>query len=75
MKRFSVFSKCALIILLVGVFVGKGFADDAVLSNTQPKINLTHIFEGEINKNNKPVGFHSRPGGKDPGKNGIQFLL
>jgi Bacterial EndoU nuclease len=36
-------------------------------SRTSPPINLTHIFEGEINKRGKPVGFHSRPGGRDPG--------
>jgi len=34
-------------------------------SNTSPEINLHHIFEGEINKRNKPVGYHSRPGGVD----------
>lgn len=36
------------------------------LSRTSPPVNLTHIFEGEINKRGKPVGYHSRPGGKDP---------
>jgi hypothetical protein len=35
-------------------------------SDTRPAVNLEHIFHGEINKRNKPVGFHSRPGGKDP---------
>ena len=35
-------------------------------SNTSPEINLHHIFEGEINRRNKPVGYHSRPGGVDP---------
>lgn len=35
-------------------------------SRTSPPINLTHVFEGEINKRGKPVGFHSRPGGRDP---------
>jgi len=35
-------------------------------SNTSPEINLHHIFEGEINRQNKPVGYHSRPGGIDP---------
>lgn len=35
-------------------------------SNTQPAVNQWHIFEGEINRKGKPVGFHSRPGGKDP---------
>lgn len=46
--------------------------DDATLaelphwSNTDPKINLRHIFHGEINRKGKPVGFHARPGGIDP---------
>ncbi len=35
-------------------------------SNTKPAINLPHIFHGEINRRNKPVGYHSRPGGVDP---------
>jgi hypothetical protein len=35
-------------------------------SDTDPQINLWHVFEGEINRKGKPVGFHSRPGGKDP---------
>lgn len=35
-------------------------------SNTSPKINQWHVFEGEINRKDKPVGFHSRPGGRDP---------
>ena len=36
------------------------------LSDTNPNINLWHIFDGEINRSGKPVGFHSRPGGQDP---------
>lgn len=35
-------------------------------SKTDPNINLWHVFEGEINRSGKPVGFHSRPGGNDP---------
>ena len=35
-------------------------------SDTTPNINLWHVFEGEINRNGKPVGFHSRPQGQDP---------
>ncbi|WP_293951224.1 EndoU domain-containing protein [Sneathiella sp.] len=33
-------------------------------SKTKPTINLTHIFEGEINRSGKPVGFHVAP--KEP---------
>jgi len=36
------------------------------LSDTVPPINLDHLFEGEINRQGRPVGFHSRPGGRDP---------
>lgn len=35
-------------------------------SDTDPAINLHHIFEGEINRRGKPVGYHSRPDGEDP---------
>lgn len=35
-------------------------------SSTRPAVNLEHIFEGQVNKRGKAVGFHSRPGGKNP---------
>src|SRR5688572_6858301 len=35
-------------------------------SDTEPAVNQTHIFLGDLNRRGKPVGFHSRPGGKDP---------
>ena len=35
-------------------------------SRSDPEVNLTHIFFGEINRSGKPVGYHSRPGGRDP---------
>jgi len=35
-------------------------------SDTDPEINLWHVFEGEINRKGKPTGFHARPGGQDP---------
>lgn len=41
-------------------------ADYPQWSDTNPNINLWHVFEGEINRSGKPVGFHSRPGGNDP---------
>jgi hypothetical protein len=34
-------------------------------SRSEPEVNLTHIFFGEINRSGKPVGYHSRPGGRD----------
>src|SRR6185295_6991826 len=44
-----------------------GRRTDERWSTTDPPINLTHIFEGEINRRGKPVGFHARPGGMNPG--------
>ncbi|PID60359.1 MAG: hypothetical protein CSB44_10590 [Gammaproteobacteria bacterium] len=41
-------------------------ADMPHWSDTDPNINLWHVFHGEINRSGKPVGFHSRPGGQDP---------
>lgn len=35
-------------------------------SDTNPNINQWHIFDGEINRRGKPVGYHSRPNGQDP---------
>jgi EndoU nuclease-like protein len=43
-----------------------GARADEEWSRTSPPVNVTHIFEGEINKRGKPTGFHSRPGGRDP---------
>ncbi len=34
--------------------------------DTDPKINLWHIFHGEFNSRAEPVGFHARPKGVDP---------
>lgn len=35
-------------------------------TDTEPAINATHIFYGEINRRGKPVGFHARQEGDDP---------
>jgi hypothetical protein len=35
-------------------------------SATEPPVNLTHIFCGEINGRGRPTGYHARPGGIDP---------
>ena len=43
-----------------------GARTDEEWSRTSPPVNVTHIFEGEINRRGKPTGFHSRPGGRDP---------
>ena len=44
-------------------------------SNTEPKVNLTHIFEGEINKRGRAVGFHARPYGRDPERAHLYRLI
>lgn len=43
-------------------------------SDTTPNINQWHIFDGEINRSGKPVGFHSRPGGQDPANARIRSI-
>ncbi|HEY2739620.1 MAG TPA: EndoU domain-containing protein [Thermoanaerobaculia bacterium] len=43
-----------------------GGGDRVEWSATDPPVNMTHIFNGQINKRGKPVGFHSRPGGTNP---------
>jgi len=58
----AIFGLIAIILLLLpGLLAAR-----SKWSRTKPKINLTHIFEGEINRKGRPVGFHSRPGGRDP---------
>jgi hypothetical protein len=44
-------------------------------SDTDPAVNLAHIFHGEINRRGKPVGFHSRPGGRDPARARVRRVL
>lgn len=56
-----------LVLLALATFGREGHSRPRQeLSRTSPPVNLTHVFEGEINKRGKPVGFHSRPGGKNP---------
>lgn len=68
MKR-TVFAGLAALLFLTAYLTLAG-ADRArrapALSDTVPPINLTHIFEGEINRKGRPVGFHARPGGRNP---------
>jgi hypothetical protein len=45
---------------------GGGGRPSVAWSDTDPPINVTHLFEGQINKRGQPVGFHARPGGRDP---------
>ena len=43
-------------------------------SDTNPNINQWHIFDGEINRKGKPVGYHSRPDGKDSDKARVRSI-
>ncbi len=46
-----------------------------VWSHTAPAINLTHVFAGEINRRGRPVGYHARPGGRDPRDSGVARVI
>ncbi len=48
---------------------------ESVWSDTTPKVNLKHIFHGEINRRGKAVGFHARPGGRDPDDAGVLKVI
>lgn len=66
MKRSALLS--FLFLLILAAFLPLLAADRSRrdLSATEPPVNLTHVFEGEINRKGRPVGFHSRPGGRNP---------
>jgi hypothetical protein len=60
-----------LILVLAALLArpGDGFPrsrNEGRWTRTDPPVNQAHIFEGEINKRGKPVGFHARPGGRNP---------
>jgi hypothetical protein len=78
-KRIA-FMKLRPVILIAGLILfiaGSGLpaAKTVHWSRTDPPVNQTHIFEGEINKRGKPVGFHSRPGGNDPANARVVRIL
>lgn len=55
-KTFS--QKLALVCLLL--LAPLTFANERIWSETKPAVNLTHIFQGEINRKGKPVGLHAK---------------
>lgn len=68
-------SAIAILILLLGLFwsaSAQAFepvdceTEYPYWSDSDPKLNLVHIFCGEINSRDQPVGFHARPRGEDP---------
>ncbi|HEX3531684.1 MAG TPA: EndoU domain-containing protein [Thermoanaerobaculia bacterium] len=73
MKRYT--AVAVFLLLLSTVFLRPGEARRSrsqggggrvEWSATDPPVNMTHIFNGQINQRGKPVGFHSRPGGTNP---------
>ncbi|MDG4721513.1 MULTISPECIES: EndoU domain-containing protein [Thalassospira] len=45
---------------------GQVCADGPHWSDTEPAINLAHVFCGEVKSNGRAAGFHARPGGVNP---------
>ena len=66
MKRTTVLPILLALLVTTLLPLGGEGRDRVEWSATDPPVNRTHIFEGLINKRGKPVGFHSRPGGKNP---------
>ncbi len=46
--------------LLLLLSTQTAIGNEKAWSRTQPPINLTHIFQGEINRKGKPTGFHAK---------------
>lgn len=66
-------------IFLFAIFLCFSIAPQAVAevewSDTTPKLNLTHIFHGEINRHGKPVGLHVAPNESAASKRRLQKIL
>ncbi len=57
----------ALTIFVVSVTSEMDCENISLWTDTNPPINQQHVFCGEWNwRKNRPAGFHSRPGGKNP---------
>lgn len=74
----SAVSAVAAPVIAAAVLLGQVLATDPVAARVQcpigafdtraqPPVDVDHIFCGEINARNRAVGFHSRPGGVNPG--------
>jgi hypothetical protein len=67
MRRLNAVLVFAALLLAALPHPGRaGSSRGARWSSTRPAVNETHVFSGEINRRGKPVGFHSRPGGRNP---------
>lgn len=60
----AVLLACLAILYVIVPLVSNEAPAQADWSETTPSLNLAHIFEGEINRHGKPVGFHVAP--KEP---------
>jgi hypothetical protein len=84
-KRSAVLS--IVLVLLLAAFLppgeasrsrshhGGGGRERVEWNSTDPPVNVSHIFEGQINKRGKPVGFHARPGGRNPANARVVRIL
>lgn len=53
-----------LLLALLVFTAPNSIAREKIWSETKPPINLTHIFQGEINRKGKPTGLHAKFDGK-----------
>jgi hypothetical protein len=54
----------ALLLGMLFVFPAAAQAEKKIWTKTRPAINVTHIFQGEINRRGKPTGYHALYNGK-----------
>ncbi|WP_373086803.1 EndoU domain-containing protein [Sneathiella sp.] len=70
----------ALLIVTAGYYiVTGGYSSNAISTSqrpdTEPSINLSHIFDGEINRHGKPVGLHVAPAAADSAHAQLKKIL
>ena len=56
-----------LLLFLLFLAAAATSGSETLWTSTQPAVNATHIFQGEINRHGKPTGFHARINGEIPG--------
>lgn len=68
---------CALrkVVLILSAILYPCLSFAADWSTTTPAVNLSHIFQGEINSKGKPVGFHARPHGQNPSQARLKKIM
>lgn len=58
--------KSLLVLVLLLLAPMTSLLADRLWTPTDPPVNATHIFVGEINRRGKPTGFHAMIGGQSP---------